>query len=520
MPTIWGLTIGDDGTGFVVPDYAQIREALASRIRQLRGIANLHTEPGSVFGDIIDLVTTGIDIANQGAQQAVARTIFTAMQGVALDQFLADYLVRVQASASTVTVYFYGSAGAAQGAGSILRTAPTGDGFTTDGAIVIPAAPAEAYAFEIVAFATGAYAGQTFTVTVNGTPFVYVANAGDDGFSVRNGLVNLINAGLLSQTAYRGGQSPTSSRYAALVIEEGGGGAFPLAVAGPASTIFSYPAIGVGATAQVTGPTPCPPEALRYIASPGVGIVGAVNPEDGVLGRTRETDSQFRARHQIAQRGLGGGSPDAVRAIILSPVEVGGGGATFCSVEYNPTNVIDAAGNLPHSLRVVVDQAADAASVGLALWKAKAAGDNTNGPELVVITDAEGNPQNVYIDRLADVWIGVEIEVKVGPAWPNTGSPLDQLRQDVAEYIESLQPSGNGGGVRVNLLPISTFPNGDSRGVINFRVRVGEGPAPGGPFVYQDWYPDVEPDANAASVLLTSREKARCVVTDVSAVIV
>lgn len=519
MPTIWGITIGDDGFGFVVPTYATVREALATRIRQLRGIANLHTEPGSEFGDIIDLDTTAIDVALQGAQQAVDRTIFTAMQGVALDQFLADYLTRVDASATTVVAYAYGSAGAAVGAGTVLRTSVTAPAFPTDGAVVIPAAPAVAYAFEITNFATGAHAGSAFTVTVNGTPFAYVANFGDDGFSVRNGLVSLIVAGVLSQTAYRGGQSPTSSRYAALVIEEGGGGPFPIAVAGPAGTIFSYPAIATPATAQVLGPTPCPPESLRYF-SPIANVVGITNPEDGVDGRTRETDSQFRARHQIAQRGLGGGSPDAVRAIVISSPEVGGGGASFCSVEYNPTDVVDSAGNVPHSLRVVVDADADGPTVALATWKAKAAGDNMNGPELHVITDAEGNPQDVLIDRLVDIWIGVEVEVEVGAAWPVTGSPLDQMRQDVAAYIEALQPTGNGGGVRVNLLPISAFPDGEPRGVINFRVRVGDGPAPAGPFVYRDWYPDVEPDADAASVLLTSRQKARAVITDIAAVII
>ena len=519
MPTIWGITIGDDGLGFVVPTYATVREALATRIRQLRGIANLHTEPGSEFGDIVDLETTGIDVALQGAQQAVDRTIFTGMEGVALDQFLADYLTRVQASPSTVVAYAYGTAGAAVGSGVLLRTSVTGPAFATDGPVVVPAAPSEAYAFEVVDFAVGAHAGDAFVVTVDGSAFQYVANAGDDGFSVRNGLVDAIVLGVLSQTAYRGGQSPTSSRYAALVIEEGGGGPFPIVVSGPVGTIFSYPAIATPATAQVLGPTPCPPESLRYF-SPLGNIVGFTNPEDGVDGRTRETDSQFKARHQIAQRGLGGGSPDAVRAIIISPSEVGGGGASFCSVEYNPGDVVDAAGNLPHSLRAVVDQDADGPTVALALWKAKAAGDNMNGPELHVIADAEGNPQDVYIDRLVDVWIGVEIQVEVGPAWPVTGSPLDQLETDAAAYIQALQPTGNGGGVRVNLLPISTFPDGEPRGVINFRVRVGDGAAPGGPFTFRDWYPDVEPDADAASVLLTSRQKARAVVTDVSAVIV
>lgn len=520
MPTIWGLVIGDDGTGFVVPTYAEIREALAQRIRNLRGIANLHTEPGSEFGDVVDLETTALDTACQGMQQAVDRTIFTSMGGTALDQFLADYLTRVQASASTVVAYPYGTAGAAIGLGTLLRASPLGTAFATDGAVVIPVAPTVAYAFEIENFATGAYAGQAFTVTVAGTPVVYVANGGDNGQTVRNGLVTAINANLVitTQVAYRGGQSPTTSRWAALVIEEGGGGPFALAAAGPALQIFAWNAIASPATCQVTGPVQAPEESLRYWSAP-VGAQGVTNADAATPGLERETDAQFKARHQIAQRGLGGGSPDAIRAIMLSPTSVGGGGATFCTVEYNPTDVTDGAGNLPHSVRVVVNSDAVAADIGLALWKGKAAGDNTNGPELVVVTDAEGNNQDVYIDRLADQYIGVEIEVEVGVDWPNTGDPLDQLRQDVADYIEGLQPTSNGSAVRPNLLPISTFPNGQSRGVVNFHVRIGPGPQ-GGPFIWLDWYPNVEPDAALASVLLNGRQKARCDVADVAAVII
>ena len=102
----------------------------------------------------------------------------------------------------------------------------------------------------------------------------------------------------------------------------------------------------------------------------------------------------------------------------------------------------------------------------------------------------------------------------------NTGDPLFQLRQDVQQYIEGLQPTANGGGVRVNLLPISLFPDGTPRGVVNFTVQVGDGPAPAGPSTYRDIYPTVEPDAEAASVLLTGRQKARAVISDIFASIV
>lgn len=514
--TIWGLTIGDDGTGFVVPTYAQIRDALAVRLRQLRGIANLVTAPGSFFGNLIDDVVTGVDVAVQSSQVAVERTIFTQMQDVALDQFLADYLVRVQASPTTVVAYAYGTAGSVVGAGTSLRTSTLGVAFNTDGGVAIPAAPTVAYAFELTPFADGVYVGSFFFVNVAGNAYPYPVGPLDTGETVRNGLVDLVNAALGTQVAYRGGVSPTTGRYAGMVIERQGAGPFAFSVSGPAGQIFQFPAVASPATAQVSGPVQCSAESLRY-GPPLVGVQGYTNPEDGVVGRERETDSQFRARHQIAQRGLGGGSPDAVRAIILSPVEVGGGGASYCGVEYNPTDVVDGVGNVPHSLRVIVNVQAKAADVALALWKAKAAGDNMNGAQVEIIQDAVGNDQTVLFDYLADVWVGVNIVITPGPDWPITGQPAAQVSEDVAAFIEGLSA---GADVMVNELPISFFPDGTPRGVANFTVDMGVGPGPGGPFVYQPTYPTVEPDALLASILVGGREKARCVETDVSVTLV
>ena len=53
-------------------------------------------------------------------------------------------------------------------------------------------------------------------------------------------------------------------------------------------------------------------------------------------------------------------------------MDLGGGGANFCSVEYNPHDTVDPeTGNVPHSIRVVVENTVGQGDVGLAIWKAK-----------------------------------------------------------------------------------------------------------------------------------------------------
>jgi hypothetical protein len=516
--TFLGLTFGDDGTGWVWPTANQLRAAMAAYIASLRGKPNLQTNPGSLFGDFIDLVVTGVDIAGQGASEAVDRTVFTAMEDVALDQFLADYLRRVVATPSTAVVYAYGAAGTAVPAFTPVRTSPVGVAFITTNGINL-VSPSAAYVVDVADFAVGAYAGQLFRVTVDGNDADYVANNFDTGRTVRDGLVAAVDALLLSQTAYFAGQSPTTSRQSLLVREDGGGGAFALSVTGPALQIFAFPAgFSAVTTAPITGPTTAPAGSLRY-GTIFAGQQGYVNPEDAAPGLTGETDSQFRARHQIAQRGLGGGSPDAIRAIEMQPVAVGGGGATLVSVEYNPGDDVDAAGNVGHSVRVVVASTDSGQSAADALWIAKAAGDNTNGTELYLVRDFVGDLHPMLIDRLTDLWIAAVITISVGPDWPNMGDPLSQVRQDVVDFIEALQAS-KGLAVRVGDLPIAVFPNGLPRGVDAWTVTLGSSTAQGGPYTYLDTFPTVEPDAELASVPVGLRQKPRAQFVDVTASIV
>lgn len=524
--TFLGLTIGDDGKGFVIPTYAQWRGALAQSIRNLRGIANLNTDPGSLFGDFVDLVTQGVDLAAQAASDAVSNSKFTAMVGVALDQFLADILVRVQATPSTATVYAYGNAGSNIPIASAIRTQPQGVAWFTTGVVAIPAAPTVAYGLDLTNFPAGTYDGQIFTVTVDGVDASYPVANSDSGIEAKNGLIAAINALLQTQRAFDGGVNPTPpNRLTLLVVETQGGGDFPLVVASPGAppALFAFPAIADPVTtAPVVGPTTANLGSLR-LGPPIAGVTGYANILPAIPGRLRETDSQFKARHQITQRGLGGGSPDAVRANMLSPVSIGGGGLTYCAVEYNPDDTTDAVGNLPHSLRVVANADVNSIDLGNALWKAKAAGDDTNGDEKVVIQDAVGNNQELFYTLLSDSWIGVDITLSIGPDWPANGDPLTQLRDDVVNFIEGLQPTGNNYGVRVNELPISVYPNGTPRGVANFTVLLSTaGPNQDGPYTDNPngAWPLPQPDAQAASVQLTSRVKARAKIAHVFAAIV
>lgn len=524
MAVTWlGLTFGDDGTGWQVPSYADLRTAAADYWRKLRNLPGLNTAPGSFFGDMLDMATSVIHAAAQAAADAAAKSIFTQAAGVSLDQLLSPVTVRLAATASTATVYAYGNVGGTVPLGALVRTSASAPAFAFDVGVTVPAlAACEAWVWEIEDFDAGAEAGTTFTLTVNGSPVAVVAGVADDSEAVRDALVAGVNALALTQVAYPAGTLPEvePTRWAGLVREESGGGPFPVLFTstGAPSLTSLYTSDFDQVTAVATGPTQAAAESLRY-GQPFANIVGYVNVEAAAPGRNEEKDSQLRARHQLTQR-LGGGNPDAIRSAVLTPVEQGGAGATYCSVEYNPSSVTDAIGNLPNSIRVVVDPVVDKQTVANVVWLTKAAGDNTNGPFALVVTDAEGNPQSINLDELETLYIWCDIEVTPGVGWPASGDPLSQLRQDVLDFISALD---GGDDVKPNDAPVSTFPDGTPRGVANFRLRFGSSTDPLGlvpPITYLDYWPDPEPDASLATVVITSRQVAESSIARISAVIV
>lgn len=519
MAVTWlGLTFGDDGDGYVFPDYASLRSAGGSYLRKLRSLPSLNLEPRSFFGTILDFGTSVLHAAAQGAADAAYKGIFNTAAGTSLDQLLSPVTTRLPAAASTADVYAYGTPLSSVPISSIVRTSDTAVGFVFDTGITIPnLAAAEAYVIEIDVFETGGALGTTFNLVVNGSPFSVAAGVLDSSADVLTALAGLVNAAALSQVAYLAGVRPDGSRAAVLIREESGGGPFPLTFSdtGPA-TSAAYPADFDSTTCSQTGPIAAPVESLRY-GQGFTGIEGYVNVIAAAVGRDRETDSQLKARHLLTQR-QGSGNPDAIRAALLTPTSQGGAGAAYASVEYNPTKFTDAVGNVANSFRAIVDVDADPVEVRRVLWAQKTAGDNTNGAVVGFIVDAEGNSQEVKHDVLETLYIWIDVEITAGEQWPATGDPLSQVRTDLVTYVNDL---GGGRDVKVNDAPVSTFLDGSPRGVANFIIRIGSSTDPLGlvpPITYGDYWPDPQPDSSAASVAITGRQVAETSVSRVTAI--
>ena len=507
----FGITIGDDGNGFIIPTFQALRGAVAGLLRQLRGIANLNTEPSSYIGNIVDGITVPFDVALQNAAQAVAATLFTSARGVNLDKVVEPFTTRLPATASTADLTLYGAPGTIIAANSQARANPVSTAFATDAAT--PALPAigasDNYVIEVAPFDFSVEIGNTFTLTVDGTPFVVAVGFGATADTVVANLIALVNAGGLSQVASAGGTNPANSRVGARIAEGQGLGPFPISFvySGGSPLEFLFPAVQQASTAVETGAIAAPTLALREIVTPIVGWEGVFNSNAAVLGREIESDSSLRARHRAQIKGAGASNPDAIRARCLLPIEQGGGGATSCTVEYNKTDIVDANGNLPHSIRVVVNEDVDQNEVAQAIWDTRSAGDNMNGAVQIFVSDSEGNPQEVLFDLLQNIFIWVQGIVAPGEGFSNVGDPIAAIRLDTANYVEGL-PSGR--DVNPIQLPIEYTQTGEDNGIAEYDIQIGFSLTAIGPPIFNlPFYPSGTPSATAATQPILPRQRAR-----------
>ena len=509
-----GLTFGDTGNGWAAPSFSEIRAAISKEMRAQRGIPDLNTD-GGFYGALISVASITLHACSSVAASAVNASSFLGATGDLLARSLAPVTIPRPASPSRAFVYAYGATGATVAAASLVQATPVSPAFAFQAVVSIPApASTSAWVFEIEEDAT--VSGVTFTWTVDGLPVVVVGAPGETASQVSARIVDALNASVSPHAGTFIGPRPGGGWTGGIVVAASG--VIPATFDdGGAGISQSFGAARGTADALEVGPTVAQPVSLRRGQS-FAGIEGYVNVMPAALGRFLETSSELRARHQREQR-RGAGNPDVISNVLKAAVEEGGAGATYAVCEYNPTPaVVD--GNAPHSIRVVVDPAADATLVAEVIWTLRAAGDGMNGAVVTPIVDSEGNAQTILHDVLETVFVWVEVDVLKNKLWPQLGDPTQELRLDLVAWLNGL---GGGRNALPNEAPISLRPDGTPRGVDNFDVRLGSSTDPLGiapPISWQPVYPSVEPVPTLAAVIVSGRQVLQTDAARVAVVVV
>jgi uncharacterized phage protein gp47/JayE len=200
----------------------------------------------------------------------------------------------------------------------------------------------------------------------------------------------------------------------------------------PASvTIDGTGSIIVSATCQVIGSISALVGDINKIVTPTKGWISVTNAVAAIVGQPIESDSVLRARQSISTAIPSQTLLEGTVAGIASVQNV-----TRYRVYENDTNITDANGLPPHSITCVVEGGTDDDIARIIRLK-KGIGGYTNGTTSVTIIDSYGIPVMIRFYRPTYVDIDVTVNVKKFAGY--TADNTDQIKQYVADYLNSLQ---------------------------------------------------------------------------------
>jgi hypothetical protein len=220
------------------------------------------------------------------------------------------------------------------------------------------------------------------------------------------------------------------------------------------ATPFSARSIEEGAIQALPG-------SLTVIeVTPESGLNRVENSESAVLGNVDELDPAFRQRQTDELGALGGGTPEAIKAIVLKVP-----GVTSVTVFQNVTFFTDANGLPGKAVEVLVEGGADQdifdALTGTATQPgAVSAGIQQHGSVTGTATDSSGSIQPSAFSRLTSVRIYVDIVVTTnsdplqGPVFPLDGEA------QILDNLSSIVFAGGGDVWKATITNAVTSVNG------------------------------------------------------------
>ncbi|HLT68311.1 MAG TPA: hypothetical protein VKZ73_10655, partial [Microbacterium sp.] len=173
----------------------------------------------------------------------------------------------------------------------------------------------------------------------------------------------------------------------------------------------SSAAIAVNAVAEASGPVQALAGTLTVIAGAVSGWTAVSNPEDAILGRGVELDSELRVRREQELAAQGSTSVEAIRAAILR--EHAEDVQSVLVIE-NTTDTTDSNGLPPHSIEaIVLAPGIDSAALAATIFEAKAGGILSHGSESVTHVDTQGVSHTVKYSEQTDVDLYVRVTLDV-----------------------------------------------------------------------------------------------------------
>lgn len=198
-------------------------------------------------------------------------------------------------------------------------------------------------------------------------------------------------------------------------------------------TIPANGIITVEARCSVSGNITASPNSITTILTPVYGWLGVANNYSAQPGSDVETDSELRARFQLATSSPSSSVFESILSSIKSIEEV-----TRAKGYENDTNVTGPAWSPPHSVTFVVEGGEDE-EVATQIYYKKTPGCYTNGTTEVELTSQSGNVTTIRFYR--PIYVPIYVKVNLVRLSSYNEVYEQDIKGAIKEYIDSLDIS-------------------------------------------------------------------------------
>ncbi|MGD8707105.1 MAG: hypothetical protein PVI88_00290 [Nitrosopumilaceae archaeon] len=407
-----------DSTGFHKKTYSELKTEYENEFKAAFG-DDIDLDPSGPFGELVGLLAQRDSDIWEGVEEIYNSRDPNAAEGMSLDKIAAETgIIRQEATETSVyVVLLYGTEGTLIEAGKEARQS-IGDYSDMSYVLQENTTITKTAAREIELTVQTPADLEVFTITIDSVDYSYAASVGsDDAEEVAWQLKTAIEAGVFTGTVAQNG--------ATLTITDTNTANDAMNIDWTANIDLDLLASGGTFEASLAGEIPLSANSLDTIVTPVSGWDSVINPNSGITGRKKETDSEFRIRRANTLF-TGNATDDAMIRAISNNVS----GITAVSMTSNREETTSSEDIPPHSYEVVV-VGGDEDDIAQQIWLTQPSGIGSYGNTEKTVVDSQGITQTIYFSRPTPVYIHVRVsrDLYDEESYPSNGDDL------IKEYI-------------------------------------------------------------------------------------
>jgi len=376
-----------DATGFHKKTLSTLLSEMQTDFKTEFG-NDLDLAPSGTAGQLISIMTKDFADLWDGAEEIYTARDPDEATSTSLDNIIVENgIKRLEATKTTVLdVMLTGDQGVIIAAGKRAKNPNQIIEYILDSAVTIDQTVAREGYISVGTLTTIV----TYTVTIDATPYAYVALITDDEEAVLTEIKTLIDAGAWGGTVTVTGNS--------MKIEN--------------TTPFDFDVTNLDIdgisnpgnfTADTAGACTLAANSLTEIVTPVTNWDSINNAGAGLTGRNVETDSEVRIRRWVSI--LNGLATDqSIAESIFNNVT----GVTAVSVISNRSDIVDIDGRDAHSFESIVVGGGDT-TIAEEILRTQPAGIQSFGNTTEIVNDSQGVPQTINFSRPVNQYIHVRI---------------------------------------------------------------------------------------------------------------